>query len=218
MIGSIDCMHWVWKNCPITLAGQHKGKEKKPTKILEVVADYDLRVWHYNFGSPGSLNDINVLEQSRIFDSMLRGDSLEVLYSINGNTYDMPYFLADGIYPEWCVFVKSIEKPLGNKRKLFAKYQEANRKDVERCFGVLQARWRILDIPCRLLSPIKIEKVMKTCIILHNMIVEDERELQDGDTFNYLFEEQNQPDGFVHNRLQDDLVEHLWTMHGDSQD
>eukprot|EP00644_Phytophthora_capsici_P019081 jgi/Phyca11/132136/e_gw1.137.14.1 len=84
MIGSIDCMHWVWENCPVYLAGQHKGKEKKPTKVLEAVADYDLRIWHYNFGSPGSLNDINILEQSRIFDSLLSGEALEVEYNING--------------------------------------------------------------------------------------------------------------------------------------
>ncbi|KAE9088622.1 hypothetical protein PF002_g21316 [Phytophthora fragariae] len=89
------------------LAGQHKDKEKKPTKVLEAVADYDLRIWHYNFGSPGSLNDLNILDQSSIFDRFLRGEALNVEYTIN-----------DGIYPEWSVFAKTIEKPLGNKRSL----------------------------------------------------------------------------------------------------
>lgn len=71
----------------MALAGQHKGKEKKPTKVLEAGADYDLRIWHYNFGSPGSLNDINILEQSPLFDKMLRGEALQVEYSINGKAF-----------------------------------------------------------------------------------------------------------------------------------
>ena len=50
----------------------------------------------------------------------------------------------------------------------------AARKDVERAFGVLKKRWRILGIPCRLWDKDQIGNVMYTCIILHNMILEDE--------------------------------------------
>ena len=64
MLFSIDRMHWEWKNYPA--AGQFKGKEKKPTVVLEACADQELWIWHANFGWPGSLNDINILDRSTI--------------------------------------------------------------------------------------------------------------------------------------------------------
>jgi hypothetical protein len=48
-IGSLDCMHWAWKNCPTVLAGRYKGKEKKQTVVLEAVANQCLWIWHCFF-------------------------------------------------------------------------------------------------------------------------------------------------------------------------
>ena len=50
----------------------------------------------------------------------------------------MGYYLVDGIYPEWKIFVKTISHPVSRKDQHFASKQEAQRKDVERAFGVLQ--------------------------------------------------------------------------------
>ncbi|XP_047949147.1 uncharacterized protein LOC125194981 [Salvia hispanica] len=86
----------------------------------------------------------------------------------------MGYYLADGIYPRWPVFVKTISYPLGDKRVLFVAKQEAARKDVERAFGVLQSWWAIVKGPTRLWFKEVIADVMYACIILHNMIVEQE--------------------------------------------
>ena len=82
------------------------------------------------FGLPGSDNDINVLERSPIFSELEQGRAPAVNYSINGHEYTMGYYLVDGIYPKWSTFVKKISSPRRQKRKLFAKTQEANRKDV----------------------------------------------------------------------------------------
>ncbi|CAL2271957.1 unnamed protein product [Prunus armeniaca] len=41
MLGSLDCMHWEWKNCPTAWAGQFTGYKHKPIVILEAMASYD---------------------------------------------------------------------------------------------------------------------------------------------------------------------------------
>ncbi|CAL8133308.1 unnamed protein product [Prunus armeniaca] len=47
------------------------------------------------------------------------------------------------------------------------------RKDVEKCFGILQAQWAIITGATRLFDDEVLRSIMMTCIILHNMIVED---------------------------------------------
>ena len=72
--GSIDCMHWEWKNCPTGWKGSFaKGIYRVSTIILEAVASYDLWIWHAFFGCPGTLNDINVLDRSPVFQEFYDG-------------------------------------------------------------------------------------------------------------------------------------------------
>ncbi|KAI5350843.1 hypothetical protein L3X38_003734 [Prunus dulcis] len=52
--------------------------------------------------------------------------------------------------------------------------QEAYRKDVKGAFGILQARWLIIRAPARGWSLEKLNFIVMSCIILDNMIVEDE--------------------------------------------
>ncbi|XP_057446187.1 uncharacterized protein LOC130738259, partial [Lotus japonicus] len=235
MIGSIDCMHWEWKNCPKAWEGQFaRGDKRTTTVILEVVASHDLWIWHAFFGCPRTLNDINVLDWSPVFDDVEQGKALNVNLFVNQRPYNMAYYL-DGIYPSYPTFVKSIRLPQSEPDKLFAKYQEGCRKDIERAFGVLQARFKIIRELARLWDIADLGIIMRSCIILHNMIVEDERDLysQRWTHFEQLGESGSstpQPystevlpafanhvrarselrDLNVHLELQADLVKHIW--------
>ncbi|XP_047942491.1 uncharacterized protein LOC125189237 [Salvia hispanica] len=91
MLGSIDCMHWQWKNCPTAWRGQFTTGYK-------------------------------------------------------------------------------------DSRKYFARAQESARKDVERAFGVLQARFALVKGPTCFYYQGDIADIMYACIIMHNMIIEDEHE------------------------------------------
>ncbi|XP_062098357.1 uncharacterized protein LOC133804217 [Humulus lupulus] len=122
MLGSLDCIHWKWKNCPTTWA----GRSGHPTIILEVVSDYDLGICHAHFGLPSSNNDINALEASHLFSNLA---------------------------------------------------SESCRKDEEFAFGVIQSRFAIVAGPSRFWNKHMLHDIMIVCIIMHNMIIKDERDI-----------------------------------------
>ena len=64
--------------------------------------------------------------------------------------------------------MKTISAPLEAKKKHFARVQEA--------FGILQARFSIVCGPARFWDEATLNDIMKVCIILHNIIIEDERD------------------------------------------
>jgi hypothetical protein len=236
-IGSLDCMHWQWKNCPTAWKGEFgRGDHgNRPTIMLEAVASTDLWIWHAFFGSSGANNDINVLNDSHIFQNVLEGHEHPVEYEVNGTRYNHTYYLVDGIYPTWSRFVKTIPRPLTAKDKLFSYHQESARKDVERAFGVLQSRWHIITRPARVWDRHTLANIMHTCIILHNMIVEDERDTYQGGAESFFDEadveipdepvlrgplpeyrqwlqrREDLHDAKLHRKLQSDLVAHIWT-------
>ncbi|GJR01443.1 ALP1-like protein isoform X1 [Tanacetum coccineum] len=127
MLGSIDCMHWDWKNCPKSLHGQFKRRDHKyPTLMLEAAADKRLWIWHAYFRGPGANNNLNVLYGSPLFDDEIADIAPECPFIVNGHTYMKCYYLADGIYPEWSTFVsfllQGMPRPLSLKQ--FKKLQE----------------------------------------------------------------------------------------------
>ncbi|CAM8940141.1 unnamed protein product [Rhodiola kirilowii] len=83
MIGSIDCMHWEWKNCPVAWKAQYQGRAGVATLVLEAIADRDLWIWHSFFGIPGLCNDLNVLHRSPVFQDILEGRAPPVNFTVN---------------------------------------------------------------------------------------------------------------------------------------
>ncbi|XP_012834538.1 PREDICTED: uncharacterized protein LOC105955367 [Erythranthe guttata] len=233
MLGSLDCMHWEWKNCPTAHAGAYRGRNKKCTIILEAVASHDTWIWHAFFGLPGTNNDVNVLQKSTLFQALTNGTSIPVNYSIKGRNYDVGYYLADGIYPKWSTLVQSIRVPKCAKETYFVQKHESYRKDVERAFGVLQARFAIIRGAARFWNKKDLHDVMFACIIMHNMIVEEERsgylnvildyessptvplaelsrDINNTKYVSFLGRHRNLINQGEHNELRRRLVAHLW--------
>lgn len=156
--------------------GQFKDKSKKPTIVLEAVSDGDLYIWHSSLGYPGSVNDVSIFSCSETIG--MPGESpLHITFVINGVTRPLAYWLADGIYPLWAIFANTITgSSLTDKQALYARMQEAFRKDLECAFGVSFSQFRVLKMPFRLCRKDNCMDFLRACTLLHNICVEARRD------------------------------------------
>jgi hypothetical protein len=85
----------------------------------------------------------------------------------------MGYYRTDDIYQSWVTFVKTIPAQKIKKEDEFAKAQEACRKSFRRLTSsVCHCSWSGL-----FLGQKNLNNIMTYCVILYNMIIEDERDL-----------------------------------------
>jgi hypothetical protein len=72
--------------------------------------------------------------------------------------------------------MKGVHVPQQEKHRFFSMKQVSVRKDVKCAFDLLKKRFNILVIPDRSYSQRTLDLIMHACIILYNMIIDDERD------------------------------------------
>jgi len=176
-IGCVHCMKLIWKNCPRSLKGQYHNPKDSKLAVLscESVVDSDLYCWHWFSGSPATNNDRTVLESSPFFLNVLAGRrQMHLLggYELNGQQRDLLLCpLGDGTYPRRAIFLLPNHAAATEKEKLVAMRQTSVRQDVERFFGCLLGRFKILRGERHEWSDETLLLIAQVCVILHNMIV-----------------------------------------------
>ena len=177
-IGCINCMHLKWKNCPKALKGLYRNPKdgRLATITCEAWCDSSLYCWHWFVGRCATNNDRTVMGYSPLLVDILNNERqmrLEDGYALNGIKRQwLLYFLVDGIYPDWAIFIGPMKAPTNEQEHFLKKRQEGRRKDIERFFGCLQGRFRILRNELFTWSDERIIKISSVCVILHNLIVE----------------------------------------------
>ncbi|CAL5086323.1 unnamed protein product [Urochloa decumbens] len=243
--GVIDKFGGQYLRCPTSVDMQRllqigEGCGFPATMFLEAVASQDLWIWHGFFGVIGSNSDIIMLNQSLLFTEVMKGKAPQVQFSINKRQYGVGYYLADGIYPEWTAFVKTAPHPQTEMERLFAQYQEEARKCTQQAFGVLQSRFPIVCGPTRFFQRATFGKIIQACIILHNMAIEDEKDMASSyfeprepsgisatlpsninngpaDCFATVLQRNDTSsicDQPAENQLRRDLIDHIWQRFG----
>jgi hypothetical protein len=97
-----------------------------------------------------------------------------VSFTINGREHHLRYYLIDVIYPSCPVFIKGVPVPQQEKHRFFSMKQASVRKDVKCAFDLLKVQH--ISHPYPILLSAYSRLIMRACIILHNMIIDDERD------------------------------------------
>ena len=89
---SLDCMHVLWKNCPVGQQCHYKNakKNKMSSVALEGGVDWNCWFWHASCGHPGTNNDINIWDVSSLQEMFLSKEfnmDVDFPFQIDGKTF-----------------------------------------------------------------------------------------------------------------------------------
>ncbi|XP_051230530.1 uncharacterized protein [Lolium perenne] len=168
-IGAIDGTH-IPVIVPAVHIVNHVGRLGYPTQNVMAVCDFDLRFTSIVAGWPGSVHD------TRIFKDTLLKFEANFPHPPPGR-----YYLVDSGYPNQDGYLSPytgtkyhlpefrLAGPPSGKQEIFNHAHSSLRNAIERAFGVLKQKWRILHG----ISSYPIEKqteIIIACLALHNFI------------------------------------------------
>ena len=127
MLGSINCMHWKWKNCPAAWHGQFKGHNKNAISFLSLWPVRRHRFGMHTLECPGlAMTSVCPVVSFSCVGKLANEKSPPMEFQENGCTYNKEYYLMDGIYPKWSTSMKPIFKSLRWEITLLSKYSSGH--------------------------------------------------------------------------------------------
>lgn len=225
-IGAIDGTH-IQVVVPNSAAVQHRNRHQEKSQNVMCVCDFDMRFTFVLAGWPGSVHDMRVFNDAQTrFSAKFPKPPLGKFYLVDSGYPNRPGYLAPykGITYHFQEYNEST-LPRG-RREHFNYCHSSCRNVIERSFGVLKNKWRILfTLPSY--SQEKQSRIIHACIALHNFIRDsqmadtefdncDHDENYDplGGTSSPSSEPTNELDSRVMNQFRDWIADGLWYLKG----
>ena len=171
--GAIDGTH-IQIIAPRENAVDYFSRYQQHDMIVQGVVDGRGKFIDAVVGFPGSAHDARVLRYSDLYVEAEAGAILQEPRIHIGGTDIRPYLVGDSAYPQAPWLIKPFpEGTRVNEEITFNKELSTARVVVERAFGILKNRWRILIK--RLDSSLQFAiKTTIACIVLHNICRSEE--------------------------------------------
>jgi len=183
--GSVDGVQIGWEGCPFAYRTSFTGKEGYATLGFNVSVTHDMRIVHVVSTFAGRFNDKTKLLHDdyvrRLRDGFYSGFEYEV-FDAEGRRHvvKIPYVICDNGYHRWLQMMCPFKTTSIYYLALWSKLLESLRKDVERTFGVMKKRFRILKVPLLFREASFVQDIFVCCAVLHNMLLEYDHQFDDG--------------------------------------
>lgn len=157
-IGCIDCTH-----IPIIAPHENEyayvNRKKFHSINVQAVCDANFIFQDIVAKWPGSHHDSFILNTSSLYNRFEQGE------------FGDCWLLGDSGYSLKSWLITPLSSPSTHQERKFNKVHRKTRCLIERAFGLLKSRWRILDHTGGYLCycPTKVAKMTLTCCILHNI-------------------------------------------------
>ena len=140
------------------------------------MVDHNKQCNHCSDGYYGATNDQTIARNDPYIRSVMNGLYAGVCFLIFlvGGALCLvkgAYLIIDGGYPKNANLVNPLSELVDENSIRWSEWLESTRKDVECFFGVLEIRWRMLKNPIQYHDMRSITNLMKTCCVIHNMLL-----------------------------------------------
>lgn len=168
-IGAIDVTH-IQVVVPNATAVQHRNSHKERSQNVLCICDFDMRFTFVLAGWPGSVDDMRVFSDAQNrFGHKFPWPPEEMFYFMDSGYPNRPGYLAPykGITYHFQEYNEGIMPQ--NRKEYFNYCHSSCRNVIERSFGVLKNKWRILfHLPSY--PQQKQSMIICACLALHNFI------------------------------------------------
>ncbi|KAL3689513.1 hypothetical protein R1sor_015822 [Riccia sorocarpa] len=155
--------------------GDYSNRKSFYSILLQAVCDADGVFLDTFVGLPGSVHDRRVLQVSPFFENVQRGVFLsEPTVTINGNYELRPYILGDAGYTQerWLMAPFNLTSRSSAKLRLYNERHVRGRLAIEQAFGILKARFKILETGITS-SVTWAATLVQACCIFHNFLLKN---------------------------------------------
>ena len=173
--GAIDCTH-VRHSKPrgVALPSDYVDRHQNFSTVMQAIVDSNCRFLDVYIGWPGSVHDTRIFYNSSFAYKVLAHSIMqEPILNIQG-VHVLPYLVGDAGYPlkPYMMIPYPLNQLTQRKNREYNFKHSSTRMCVERSFGQLKNRWRVLGDTMRVRNMDKVQDIIFACVILHNLCLD----------------------------------------------